>query len=128
MIIDDATRFVVHAEFYDNQRLPILEDGLRKAILRCGLPSAIYVDNGKIFVSGWHRLACAKLGIRHMRTQPYSPEAKGKVERFNRTVEEFFEEVKLYKLQKTYYKEQYANKDYEPTITTPREFKSIVLC
>lgn len=95
VIIDDATRFVVHAQFYDNQRLPILEDGLRKAILRCGLPSAIYVDNGKIFVSQWLRLACAKLGIRHMNTKAYSPESKGKVERFNRTVEEFFEEVKL---------------------------------
>lgn len=95
VIIDDATRFVVHAEFYDNQRLPILEDAIRKAILRCGLPSAIYVDNGKIFVSGWLRLACAKLGIRHMNTKAYSPESKGKVERFNRTVEEFFAEIRL---------------------------------
>jgi len=25
-IIDDATRLVVHAEFYDSQKLPVLED------------------------------------------------------------------------------------------------------
>jgi acyl carrier protein len=96
-IIDDATRLVVHAEFYDNQRLPVLEDSLRKAIIRCGCPDNLYVDNGKIFISQWLRLACAKLGIRHMSTQAYSPEAKGKIERFNRTVEEFLAESRLEK-------------------------------
>ena len=35
-IIDDATRLVVHGEFYANQRLPVLEDALRKAVIRCG--------------------------------------------------------------------------------------------
>ncbi len=42
--IDDATRLICHAEFYDNQRLPILEDGFRKAILKYGKPDAVYVD------------------------------------------------------------------------------------
>ena len=32
-IIDDATRLVVHGEFYDNQRLPVLEDAVRKAVI-----------------------------------------------------------------------------------------------
>ncbi len=96
-IIDDATRLVVHGEFYDNQRLPVLEDTLRKALTRCGAPDNLYVDNGKIFVSQWLRLACAKLRIRHLNTKAYSPEAKGKIERFNRTVEEFLQEVPLEK-------------------------------
>jgi len=43
-IIDDATRLVAHGEFYDNQRLPVLEDTLRKAIIKCGLPDNLYVD------------------------------------------------------------------------------------
>jgi putative transposase len=98
-MIDDATRLVTHGEFYDNQRLPVLEDTLRKAITRCGLPDSIYVDQGKIFVSQWFKLACAKLRIRHLSTQPYSPEAKGKIERWNRTLEEFIEEVRLEKPQ-----------------------------
>jgi len=96
-LIDDATRFVVHAEFYHDQRLPVLEDALRKAIIRCGAPDALYVDNGKVFVSGWLRLACAKLRIRHLHTRAYSPEAKGKIERFNRSVEEFLKEAQLEK-------------------------------
>jgi transposase InsO family protein len=99
VIIDDATRFVVHAEFYPDQKLPILEDGLRKAILRYGAPKSLYVDNGKIFTSTWMQLACAKLNIRHLKTRPYSPEAKGKVERFNRTVESFLDELSLQKAQ-----------------------------
>ena len=55
------------------------------------------MDNGKIFVSRWFRIACAKLGIRHLNTKPYSPESKGKIERFNGTVEEFMQEIALEK-------------------------------
>jgi len=98
-IIDDATRLVVHAEFYDNQRLPVLEDAFRKAVTRCGAPNSLYIDNGKIFVSQWMRLACAKLDIRHIPTKPYSAPSKGKIEAFNRTVEEFIREVRLEKPQ-----------------------------
>ena len=100
-IIDDATRLVAHGEFYDNQRLPVLEDALRKAVIKCGAPDNLYVDNGKIFVSQWLRLACAKLRIRHLNTKPYSPEAKGKIERWNRTVDEFIQEAELEKPQTT---------------------------
>jgi transposase InsO family protein len=99
VIIDDATRFVVHGEFYADQKLPILEYGLRKAILSYGAPKSIYVDNGKIFTSLWLQLACAKLNIRHLKTRPYNAEAKGKVERFNRTVENFLAELLLQKAQ-----------------------------
>jgi len=98
-IIDDATRMIVHGEFYDNQRLPVLEDAFRKAVIRCGLTENLYVDNGKIFVSQWLRLACAKLSIRHLNTKAYSAESKGKIERFNRSVDEFIREVQLEKPQ-----------------------------
>ena len=98
-IIDDATRMVVHAEFYDSQKLPVLEDSLRKAIVRCGCPDSLYVDNGKIFISQWLRMACARLRIRHLNTQAYSPESKGKIERWNRTLEEFLLEASLEKPQ-----------------------------
>lgn len=98
-IIDDATRLVVQAEFYTNQKLPVLEDALRKAVTRCGCPDNLYIDNGKIFISQWLKLACAKLRIRHLNTKAYSPESKGKIEAFNRTVEEFIQEVQLEKPQ-----------------------------
>jgi len=95
VIIDDATRMIIHAEFYDNQKLPILEDSFRKGLLKFGVPDAVYVDNGKVFISKWFRLACARLGVNHIATQPYSPQSKGKVERFNGLVNEFLEELAL---------------------------------
>jgi transposase InsO family protein len=93
--IDDCSRLVTHAQFYLDQRQPVLENCFRKAILRRGIPGAVYVDNGKIFVSRWFRLACAKLSVRHLTAAPYSPEGKGKIERFMGTVDSFLGEVAL---------------------------------
>ena len=78
-IIDDATRYVVHGEFYLHQRQPILEDSIRKAIIEYGVPETIYIDNGKIFISKWFKAACANLGIYHLSTAAYSPQSKGNV-------------------------------------------------
>lgn len=96
--IDDCTRAITHSEFYFNHRFPIIEDCFRKAMLKFGKPDAIYVDNGKEFVSRWLRIGCAKLGIKHLTAKPYSPESKGKIERFNRTVETFVKEASLIKI------------------------------
>ena len=43
-------------------------------------------DNGSAYVSGAHRIACAQLGIRHLRTRPYRPRTNGKAERFIQTM------------------------------------------
>jgi transposase InsO family protein len=94
-VIDDKTRMIMHAEFYLSQRLPILEDSFRKALLKFGKPTDILVDNGKIFVSKWFRLACARLGIRHIAAQPYSAKTKGKIEKYNQTVDQFLNELAL---------------------------------
>jgi putative transposase len=93
--LDDATRLILHGEFYFHQRLPILEDCFRKALISWGICTAVYLDNGKIFVSKWFRAACAHLGIQHLAAASYSPQSKGKLERFNRTVDEFLEELRL---------------------------------
>lgn len=95
LFIDDATRYVAHGEFYFHQKLPILEDCFRKALLFNGLCDSVYMDNGKIFVSKWFRTACARLEIKHITAPAYSASSKGKVERFNRTVGEFLNENTL---------------------------------
>jgi len=94
-ILDDHTRMIMHAEFYGNQRLPILEDCFRKALLKFGKPSDILVDNGKIFISKWFRLACARLGIRHIAAKPYSAQTKGKCEKYHQGVDWFLSEFSL---------------------------------
>ena len=94
-IIDDKTRMIMHSEFYASQRLPILEDCFRKALLKFGKPSDLLVDNGKIFVSKWFRLACARLGVRHLTCRPYSAKTKGKIEKYNQLVDSFLSEFEL---------------------------------
>lgn len=95
--IDDATRFVVSAKFYANQTTDIIEDSLRTAIMQAGQPKALFVDNGRQYRSKWLKHACAKLGIRLLHAKEYSPESKGKIERFNRTVDSFLAECALQK-------------------------------
>ena len=95
--IDDATRFVVGAKFYANQTTDIIKDSLRLAIMQCGQPGALFVDNDKQYRSKWLKHACAKLGIRLLHAKEYSPESKGKIERFNRTVDSFLAECALQK-------------------------------
>jgi len=93
--IDDATRYVVHGEFYDSLDQSIVEDCLRKAVMKEGLPKRLLFDNGKQFRNKWMERACAMLDIKLIFTAPYSPETKGKVERFNRTVDSFLAEARL---------------------------------
>jgi hypothetical protein len=62
--------------------LPALEQAIR----RRGLPKRLYVDNGSAFRSRHLALVCAKLGIALIHAKPYSPQGKGKMERWFRTV------------------------------------------
>jgi len=93
--LDDATRYVVHGEFYDSLDQTIVEDCFRKAILKEGLPRRVYFDNGSQYRTKWMDRACAILGIKLLYAKPYSPESTGKIERFNRTVESYLDEVAL---------------------------------
>jgi transposase InsO family protein len=92
--LDDHSRLVPYAEFFWDEALPRMERVLKVGILRRGLPLAVYVDNGKVYSSGQFDAACASLGIRRIQTAPYSPQAKGKQERFFETLRaQFMPEV-----------------------------------
>ena len=45
----------------------------------------VMTDNGSGYVSKAFRAACAELGIRHIRTKPFTPKTNGKAERFVQT-------------------------------------------
>ena len=92
---DDATRFVLHAAFYPTLDQSIVERCFRRAVDQYGAPEAVYYDNGKQYRTKWMARTCAKLGTRLVYAKPYSPESTGKVERFNRTVDQFLAEAKL---------------------------------
>ena len=99
--LDDATRMILHAEFYPNLTQAIVEDCFRKSILKHGIPEAVYFDNGKQYKTKWMGRTCAKLGVRLMFAKPYSPEGTGKIERFNQNIDRFLDEYKVDKTPKT---------------------------
>jgi transposase InsO family protein len=84
--VDDHSRLVPYGEFFFEESLPRLERVLKVAILRRGLPQALFVDNGKVYVSTQLAAACATLGIRQIHSTPYTPNTRGKIERFFGTV------------------------------------------
>ncbi|MDP1109264.1 DDE-type integrase/transposase/recombinase, partial [Klebsiella pneumoniae] len=45
----------------------------------------VMTDNGSGYVSKAFRQACMELGVRHLRTRPYTPKTNGKAERFVQT-------------------------------------------
>ncbi len=94
-LIDDHSRLIVQAEFYDNQRADVVEDTFHKAVLKVGTWDCSYVDNGKQFISRQLRESCAKLGIRLLRAKPYACQAKGKIEVYHKSVDRFIAEIQV---------------------------------
>lgn len=98
VIIDNHSRYVLEARWYDHQEASIVEDCYHRAILKYGKCSAVYHDNGKQFVSRDLLNSLSRLGIRVLRAKPYSPQSKGGVEVFNRFVNAFLSEAKAQKI------------------------------
>jgi transposase InsO family protein len=85
-LIDDATRVVPYAAFALSENTAAFLPVMQQAILRRGLPKRLYVDNGAAYRSNHLALVCAKLGITLIHARPYQPQAKGKQERWFRSV------------------------------------------
>lgn len=95
LFLDDATRFVVHGQFYPVLDQWIVEHGLQQAVSTWGIPERVYFDNGKQFRNKWMTRCCSYLGTRLLFTRPYAPESSGKIEKLNRFVDAFLAEVKV---------------------------------
>lgn len=85
-VIDDHSRLVPHAEFYLNERLASYVEALQQALAKRGLPRKLYVDNGAAFRCRQLEHICAQLGVALIHSKPYTPQGRGKIERFFRTV------------------------------------------
>jgi transposase InsO family protein len=84
--IDDATRVVPYATFTFSEGAVAYLSVLEQAVRRRGIPKRLYVDNGAAFRSKQLAVVCAKLGIALIHAKPYTPQGKGKMERWFRTV------------------------------------------
>lgn len=89
-IMDDHSRLIVHANFYLSEGLDHFKSCLKSAIEKRGLPSKLYIDNGSCYkaLNLEQVTACLGIGIAH--TPPYTPQGRGKIERWFRYVRESF--------------------------------------
>jgi len=88
--IDDASRVLCHGQFFFNEDVDSLVTALKAAFYKRGLPEQLYVDNGSIYTCQEITLICARVGciLRHAPLRDGA--AKGKIERFFRTVRSTF--------------------------------------
>jgi transposase InsO family protein len=87
--VDDASRLAYVEVLADQKGLTAVsffERARRWFAQRRIAIERVMTDNGSAYVSRRFRQACARLGIRHLRTRPYRPETNGKAERFIQTL------------------------------------------
>ncbi|HEX5853747.1 MAG TPA: DDE-type integrase/transposase/recombinase [Solirubrobacteraceae bacterium] len=85
-LLDDASRYVVALEAHHTEREVDMLGVLVRALRRHGPPDAIYLDNGSTYRGDHLRTACARLGVSLLHARPYDAPARGKMERFWRTL------------------------------------------
>ena len=87
-MLDDCSRFVVALEAHAQEREEDMLRVLVRALRLHGRPDVLYLDNGSTYRGDVLRTACSRLGISLLHARPYDPEARGKMERFWRTLRE----------------------------------------
>jgi transposase InsO family protein len=87
-LLDDASRFVIGIEARTAEREIDMLGLLVRALRRHGPPDALYLDNGATYRGQALSLACARMGIALLHARPYDAPARGKMERFWRTLRE----------------------------------------
>ncbi|MDQ6950612.1 MAG: DDE-type integrase/transposase/recombinase [Mariprofundales bacterium] len=89
-LMDDASRLITHSAFCLGEKALDIENVLKQAVLKRGLPHKLVLDNGSAYRSGSLKGICARLGIHMIYCRPYAPEGKGKLERWHRTFRQQF--------------------------------------
>jgi len=85
-MLDDASRFIVALKALHSEREADMLDLLLFALRRHGSPDALYLDNGSTYRGEPLRLCCERLGITLIHARPYDAPARGKMERFWRSL------------------------------------------
>ncbi len=87
-LLDDASRYIVAIEARHTEREADMLEILVRALRRHGPPDVLYLDNGPTYIGQILSTACARLGISLLHAKPYDARARGKMERFWRTLRE----------------------------------------
>ena len=87
-LLDDASRYIVAIEARHQEREVDMLAVLVRALRRFGAPDAMYLDNGATYRGETLSIACARLGTSLVHARPYDAPARGKMDRFWRTLRE----------------------------------------
>lgn len=87
-ILDDASRYIVALMVCRTEREVEMLELMTRAVRRWGAARTLYLDNGATYSGKMLATACARLQISLIHAQPYDPQARGKMERFWRTLRE----------------------------------------
>jgi transposase InsO family protein len=87
-LLDDSSRYIIALEAHHTEREVDMLGLLVRAIRRHGPPDALYLDNGSTYRGEHLSTACARMGISLLHARPYDAPARGKMERFWRTLRE----------------------------------------
>lgn len=85
-VIDDKSRKIVAARFVDRDEAATFQGTLKAAVGANGIPCKLYVDNGSPYKNAQLTLICGGMGTVLLHAPVRDGAAKGKIERFNRTV------------------------------------------
>jgi transposase InsO family protein len=87
--IDDRSR-LAYAEVLPTAQwtdaVPFLERAFTWFAAHGVRAERVMTDNGSAYLARAFAAACARLGVRHLRTRPYTPRTNGKAERFIQTL------------------------------------------
>lgn len=87
-LMDDRSRYVVALEVRESETEEDMLAILVATIRRSGRPDGLYLDNGATYIGAALALACARLGMALIHPKAHDPEARGKIERFWRSLRE----------------------------------------
>jgi transposase InsO family protein len=87
-LLDDKSRYIVAIQATHNEREQEMLALVVKALRRYHPPKTLYLDNGATYSGQTLRTVCTRLGIHLLHARPYDPQARGKMERFWRTLRE----------------------------------------
>lgn len=87
-IIDDSSRAVMACAAFFEQNLNAVLSVFKTAVQRRGIPKKLFMDNGKVFRSDQLQFICASLGTIVSYAEVFSPQSKGKIERWFQTLQQ----------------------------------------
>jgi hypothetical protein len=88
MVVEDyLSNYVIVAPLADKTAETIAEVFLKQVVLVYGPPAVVHSDRGSEFRNKVMTELCTMIEAKKIFTTPYHPQADGKVERFNRTIQ-----------------------------------------